>query len=66
MAAALPSSPGLLSCLVLFQVPTSHGAFLAVAAVFLICSSGAGGGDSGLPGARLRFLRLLRAVCRGR
>ena len=45
---------------------SSHGAFLAIAAMFLICASGAGGGDSGLPGARLRFLRLLRAVCRGR
>jgi hypothetical protein len=40
--------------------------FLPVAALFLICERGVGGGDSRVPGAGLRFLRLLRAVCGGR
>jgi hypothetical protein len=59
VAATLPSSPGplLASC---FSVAFY---FLAVAALFLMWASAAGGGDSGLPGARIRFLRLLCSLC---
>ena len=43
-----------------------RGVLLVVAALFLMWASAAGGGDSGLPGVGIHFLRLLRSLRWGR